>query len=81
MKRHPFDPFSFVFGLMFAGLGGLLLNSEIDFADLSGRWLLPLPLLFVGLLFAAFGYSRMRRYREDHPEESFEDPEEEPILE
>ena len=64
MKRHAFDPFSFVFGLMFTGLGGLLLNSEIDFADLSGRWLFPLPLLFVGLLFAAFGYSRMRKGQE-----------------
>jgi hypothetical protein len=64
MKRHPLDPFSLVFGIMFAGLGGLLLNTEIDVADFSGRWLFPLPLLFVGFLFVAFGLNRLRRSRE-----------------
>lgn len=64
MKRHAFDPFSFVFGIMFTALGGALLNSDFDIADLSGRWLLPLPLFFVGLLFVAFGLNRVRKDRE-----------------
>lgn len=85
MKRHPFDPFSFVFGIMFAGLGGLLLNSEIDIAALSGRWLFALPLLFAGMLFVALGLNRVRRSQADVTEApyepSFEDTSEEPILE
>ena len=80
MKRHPLDPFSLVFGIMFAGLGGLLLNTEIDVADFSGRWLLPLPLLFVGLLFVAFGLNRLRRSREvAAPEASGDTIEESPL--
>jgi hypothetical protein len=63
---------------MFAILGGLLLNTHIDIAALSGRWLLALPLFFLGLLFAAFGLNRVRKDREAA---SLEDAEEEPILE
>jgi predicted YcjX-like family ATPase len=81
MKRHPLDPFSLVFGIMFAGLGGLLLNTEIDVADFSGRWLLPLPLLFVGFLFVAFGLNRLRRSREIAAAEASEDTIEESVVE
>jgi predicted YcjX-like family ATPase len=81
MKRHPLDPFSLVFGIMFAGLGGLLLNTEIDVADFSGRWLLPLPLLFVGFLFVAFGLNRLRRSREGVAAEASEDSIEESVVE
>ena len=81
MKRHPLDPFSLVFGIMFAGLGGLLLNTEIDVADFSGRWLLPLPLLFVGFLFVAFGLNRLRRSREIAAPEASEDTIEESVVE
>jgi hypothetical protein len=77
MKRHPLDPFSLVFGIMFTVLGGLLMNTHIDIAALSGRWLLALPLFFLGLLFAAFGLNRVRKDREAA---SLEDPDEEPIL-
>jgi hypothetical protein len=81
MKRHPLDPFSLVFGIMFAGLGGLLLNTGIDVADFSVRWLLPLPLLFVGLLFVAFGLNRLRRSREIGPPEASDDTIEESAVE
>jgi hypothetical protein len=81
MKRHPLDPFSLVFGIMFAGLGGLLLNTEIDVADFSGRWLLPLPLLFVGFLFVAFGLNRLRRSREIAAPEASVDTIEESVVE
>lgn len=81
MKRHPFDPFSFVFGISFTALGSVLLNSNIDFADISGPWMLPLPLIFVGLLLGAVAVSRLERkpgvlgsselgdHHEDHEEE------------
>jgi hypothetical protein len=81
MKRHPLDPFSLVFGIMFAGLGGLLLNTEIDVADFSGQWLLPLPLLFVGFLFVAVGLNRLRRSREIATAEPSEDTIEESVVE
>jgi hypothetical protein len=82
MKRHPLDPYSLVFGIMFATLGGLLLNTQLDVADFSGRWLLSLPLFFVGLLFAAFGLNRVRKQREaDPPVEDRDDTEEEPLFE
>ena len=77
MKRHPLDSFSLVFGIMFTVLGGLLLNTDIDIAALSGRWLLALPLFFLGMLFAAFGLNRVRKDREMA---SLEEADEEPIL-
>ena len=73
MKRHPLDPFSLIFGIMFAVLGGLLLNTHVDIAALSGRWLLVLPLFFVGLMFVASGMNRVRKSREDYPEPAWED--------
>lgn len=70
MKRHPFDPFSFVFGISFMVLGLVLLNGRIDFADISGSTMLPLPLIFVGLLLGAMAISRIERpERADEPDE------------
>lgn len=61
MNRHPLDPFSLVAGIAFAGLGAVLLDTDVDVADLSGGWLLPLPLLFLGLILGAIGFNRLRR--------------------
>jgi hypothetical protein len=60
LNRHPFDPFSFVFGFAFAALGVVLLDTRVDIADLSGRWLLPLPIMFFGLLIGALALNRVR---------------------
>jgi hypothetical protein len=65
LNRHPFDPFSFAFGLAFAALGVVLLDTRIDIADLSGRWLLPLPIMFFGLLIGALAVNRVRRPVDD----------------
>ncbi len=61
MKRHPLDAWSLVFGIAFAALGATFLNTGIDIAHLSGIWLLPLPLLFAGLVLLGFGLSRVRQ--------------------
>ncbi|MFN2524797.1 MAG: hypothetical protein ABR505_00810 [Actinomycetota bacterium] len=61
MKLHPLDPWSLVFGIAFAALGATFLNTGIDIAHLSGIWLLPLPLLFGGLVLLGLGLSRVRR--------------------
>ncbi len=60
MRRHPLDPFSLVFGLTFLVLGGLLLDTDVDVADLVARGWLPLPIVFAGVVLLAFGLNRMR---------------------
>ncbi len=59
MKPHRFDPVSFAFGLLFLLTGGALLSGEIDLADLSGRGILVLPVLFVGVLLVSVGIRRL----------------------
>ena len=59
MKPHRFDPVSFTFGLLFALTGVSLLSGEIDLADLSGRGILVLPVLFLGVLLVSVGVRRM----------------------
>jgi hypothetical protein len=68
MKPHRFDPVSFAAGMLFLVTGALLLSGEVDLADLSGRGILVLPVLFVGVLLVAVGIRRVledRRSEED----------------
>jgi hypothetical protein len=60
MKRHRFDPYSLVFGVLFAGLGALLLDTDLDMGDLAGAGWLPLPAVAVGLILLALGLDRAR---------------------
>jgi hypothetical protein len=59
VKPHRFDPVSFAFGLLFLLAGGALLSGEIDLADISGRGILVLPVLFVGVLLVSVGIRRL----------------------
>lgn len=59
MKRHRFDPYSFVFGLGFTVLG-LLFYTEVDLSALSGAGWIPLPAAILGLLLLAVGFDRVR---------------------
>ena len=59
MKPHRFDPVSFAFGLLFLLTGASLLSGEIDLADLSGRGILVLPVLFLGVLLVSVGSRRL----------------------
>jgi hypothetical protein len=79
MKPHRFDPVSFAFGLLFLLTGASLLSGEIDLADLSGRGILVLPLLFLGVLLVSVGVRRMLGDRDpapagDAPAEDVETP-------
>ena len=65
MKRHPLDPVSLVFGLLFAGLGGAFLLARIDIATTGLRWVWPLPLLALGALLIALGARRTSETTED----------------
>jgi hypothetical protein len=70
VKPHRFDPVSFAFGLLFLLAGAALLSGEIDLADLSGRGILVLPVLFVGVLLVSLGIRRLLGDRVPVPSES-----------
>lgn len=60
MKRHRLDAFSLIFGLAFAGLGAVLLDSDVDVADFAGAGWVPLPLVVLGVFLLAVGIDRAR---------------------
>ncbi|HEV2756501.1 MAG TPA: hypothetical protein VG318_12095 [Actinomycetota bacterium] len=67
MKRHRFDPYALVFGLSFTALAAVLLDTDVDLADLAGAGWLPLPVVFGGLLLLAVGLDRARPEPELEP--------------
>jgi hypothetical protein len=58
VKRHAFDPASFVFGLLFAFLAVFVLSGN-DLADLYPLWVWTLPAMAVGLLVVLYGVRRL----------------------
>ncbi len=52
MKRHPFDPLSAAFGLLFMGLGAAFMSDEVDVLDIDPRMAVAVVFLFVGILIA-----------------------------
>lgn len=59
VKRHPFDPISFVLGLAFASLGLFFLFGDRSVADIGAQWIWPFPVLLVGLLVVLYAVRRM----------------------
>jgi len=49
VRRHDIDPISLVFGLMFAAAGALFMSANLDFSDVRGEWVWPIPLVLVGV--------------------------------
>jgi hypothetical protein len=58
VKRHEFDPISFVFGLLFAFLAAFVLTGN-TLADLWPTWALTLPAMTVGLLVVLYAVRRL----------------------
>jgi len=58
MRRHPFDPLSFVLGALFVVIAGSFLPGTRSAADLSPAWFWVLPLLGVSLLVVLTGLRR-----------------------
>lgn len=65
MKRHPFDPWSFVLGLLFLVTGLAFLTNSIDLLHSSAARLWPLPLLAIGLLIVL---TTIRRVKDRQPQ-------------
>ena len=68
MKRHEFDPTSFVLGLAFAALGLYFLVGDRTAADLGWKWMWPIPVVILGLLFVISATRRVMAQREVAPE-------------
>lgn len=64
MKRHGFDPFSFVLGFAFAALGLFFLVGGRTAADIGWRWMWPIPMFVLGLLFVISAGRRLVPERE-----------------
>lgn len=80
MKRHAFDPTSFVLGLAFAALGLFFLVGDRTAADIGWKWMWPVPLVVLGLLFVISATRRVMAQGEvvaetvdAHPEPPGED--------
>ena len=81
MKRHAIDPFSFVFGLLFALMGWFFLTGDRSIADMGTSWIWPVTILTLGLLMVLYAgkriYSGMAGPQ--HPDRTAElEPENEP---
>ena len=59
MERHELDPFSLVFGAVFALLGLVFLVGRPDIT--AFRWVWPIPILVLGALVLVLGAGRGRR--------------------
>ncbi|HVF54366.1 MAG TPA: hypothetical protein VNC78_12295 [Actinomycetota bacterium] len=60
MKRHPFDPISFVFGLTFTAMGIVFLVTDVDAQDIDPIAIALATLIFSGLLAAAVAFKWAR---------------------
>ncbi|MGH2812958.1 MAG: hypothetical protein ACRDI1_09635 [Actinomycetota bacterium] len=63
MRRHDIDPLSLVFGLMFAATGTLFMSANLDFADVKGEWVWPIPFVLVGIVLLVSALTR----KDDEP--------------
>lgn len=75
MKRHAFDPFSFVAGLLSVALALFFLGGDRTLPDLGMRWIWPVMTLTPGLLLVLYGIGRLARNRDQGEPSSVESPE------
>jgi cytochrome c-type biogenesis protein CcmH/NrfF len=63
MKKHELDPFSLVFGAIFAVLGVAFLAARPDVSTWPGGWAWPIPILVLGGMIIVL--AALRRNGED----------------
>lgn len=75
MKRHPFDPTSFIFGVVLAAAGvGFFLADQLAW-DVDGRWVLPAALIVLGIAGVAGAVAGLRPSRSERPDAKATDAE------
>ena len=62
MRRHTFDPISFVLGALFAAIGLTFLFGSADVGDFHLAVVWPLPLIVIGLLMLVTTVQRRTRH-------------------
>lgn len=50
MKRHPFDPVAFIFGMIFLAVGVPMAFSDRGLTLFEGRWIAPAVLIVAGVV-------------------------------
>jgi uncharacterized membrane protein HdeD (DUF308 family) len=66
VRRHSIDPFSLVFGVVFAALGVLFMLTDVRLSTLHLQWVWPVPLIVLGVLIIALaGRPRSARRERD----------------
>jgi hypothetical protein len=65
LKRHEVDPFSLVFGAVFALLGLAFLFTRVDLSDLHLAWVWPIPFIVMGGLIIYLATRTGRRESDD----------------
>jgi hypothetical protein len=65
MTRHPFDGLSFLFGLLFAALGLLLLGGDAVRASVALPWAGPIAAIGLGLILVIAARPRRDRGTDD----------------
>ena len=72
MKRHPFDPVSFIFGVLFLAVGIPMMFSERGFVLFEGRWVAPAVLIVAGAVVLATSRGRSSAKEAVLPDDSVE---------
>ncbi len=68
MRKHAFDPTSFILGLVLSGVALAYLVAEVQDRSVDGAWVLPLTLIGLGVAAVAAGLTRaLRRGPEEMP--------------
>ena len=61
MRKHAFDPASFILGLVLTGVAVAYLVAEAQDRSVDGAWVLPLTLIGLGVAAVAAGLTRALR--------------------
>ena len=72
MKRHPFDPISFIFGALLLALGLVVLAG--DTTRLLGAWMAPAVIIGLGMLLLFIGWQSSRTNGDDASDNEVESP-------
>lgn len=72
MKRHPFDPVAFIFGMIFLAVGVPMAFSDRGLTLFEGRWIAPAVLIIAGVVVLLSTRSRQGQDEPALPEETIE---------
>ena len=72
MKRHPFDPVAFIFGMIFLAVGIPMAFSDSGLTLFEGRWVAPAVLIVAGVVVLLSTRNKQTQDESVLPEETIE---------